>query len=282
MTTITSIISNIDKITPIIKNKYISYDELQLLQDNIEPFLQMIINSKNSIASNLHVGLDILFPAMDHLKLFLEESDLGSIALVSKTLYNLMIKHFTQFKIDVSILHHYMSNDNYKYNVDVNFFVQGQKLLVPINAQVIAHKKARTLFGYKKYLENGGYYKCFKDDFIHDFNKEGEIRNYNTIVCIFCEKPNLYHDEHTHCAFEYYNNDWIKYPNFDKITNIARYKIKYNCICPELEYLTLQNLKINMPTKMKFTCKGIYNEGKNNTCSKCGILQHIHDIYEKK
>ncbi len=175
-----------------------------------------------------------------------------------------------------------MANDKYDYNVNVNFIVQEQKLLVPINAQVIAHKKLRMLLGRNKYFEAGGMYKSFKDDFIHDYDIKKEIRIYDTVVCIFCEKPNLYNDEHTHCAFEYHNNTSIKYPDFEKIINIKGYTIKYNHICPELEYFTLHNLKINMPTKMKFTCKGVYVDGKNNTCTQCGILKHIHNIYEKK
>ncbi len=284
MTTITSIIKNIDKITPIIKNKYVSYDELQLLVNKTELFLKVAKNSMNSMLCDTHYGLDLLFPAMDHLKLFLKESDLGVIALISKTLYNLMVKHFTQCKIDISILQHYISNDSYKYNVDIDFVVQERKFSVPINIKSITHKKLQNLIGRDEYLKLYGklHYRFSKDDYINMFSKKNQIGLYNNVLCFFCEKPNLYHKEHSHCAFEYHSNAKIKYPDFEKITEIIQYMPVENNICPELEYLAIENLKINMPTKMKFTCKGVYSDDRNNLCSKCGIKKHIHDIYVEK
>jgi hypothetical protein len=283
MTTITSIIKDIDTISPNIKNKYVSLDELQLLQDKMETFLEIITTSKNSILRDKHYGLDVIFPAMDHLKLFLDVEDLGAIALVSKTLYDLMVKQFTHFNIDVYILNHYISNKIYDYDVNINFIVQGQPISVPINIDLISHRKLRMLIGHKKYiLLKGGYKALSKDDFIYVFNKNKEIRTYNTVICIFCEKLNLYHDEHTHCALEYHNNSPIKYTNFENITTFGRYLIKTNPICPELEFIALQNLKKNIPIKMKSTCKGVYTDGDIDRCLKCGIKKHIHLLYTQK
>ncbi len=281
---ITAIIKEINTITPIIKNKYISYDDLNNLISNMELFLKMAITSKNSMLSDLHVGLDVIFPAIDHLKLFLGKPDLGAIALVSKTLYDLMIKQFTQVKTDIFILQHYITNKNYDHDVNVNFVVNGQQVLVPINASAIAHKKLRILIGHTKYLKlyKKVGYSFFKDDFIYNFYKGNKIKIYDSILCIFCQKLNFYHSEHLYCAFEYHNNAEKKYPEFEKITTFVGYNMPLNNICPELEYLAIENLKINMPSAMKYSCKGVYNGGKNNTCSKCGIKKHIHDIYVEK
>ncbi len=284
MATIISIMEDIDTITPIIKNKYVSYDELQLLVNKIESFLEMGKKSMNSMMSDTHYGLDILFPAMDHLKLFLEESDLGAISLVSKTLSNLMVNYFTQFKIDFYILQHYISNNNYKYNVDINFIVQEKKFSISKNIKTIMHKKLYSLIGRDEYIKLHGksLYRFSKDDFIYLYYKGNEIRDYNNIICIFCEKLNFYHREHSHCAFEYHNNAIIKYPNFEKITDISSYFACENNVCPELEYLAIENLKKNMPTKMKFTCKGVYVDDARYLCALCGIKKHIHDIYTEK
>ncbi len=289
MSTLTSIVKGINEITPTIKNKYVSYDDLNELICNMESFLKIAIASKNSMLSDLHYGLDILFPAMDHLKLFLEETDLGAIALVSKTLYNLMIKQFTQVKTEVFILHHYISHPNYDYDVNVNFIVDGQQISVPIGVTSVAQKRLRILIGHTNHNKfcnkkcKKGLNDFSKNDLIKSFNKKKRIELYDTILCVFCEKPNFYYEEHSYCAYEYNNNTSNeKYPDFRKITKISKYNVIFNFINPGLEHVALQNLKTNMPTKMKYTCKGVYVEGKHDTCSKCGIFKHIHDIYVEK
>lgn len=232
----------------------------------------------------MHVGLDVIFPAMDHLKLFLGEPDLGAIALVSKTLHNLMIKQFTQVKTDVFILQHYITNKNYDYDVNVNFVVNGEQISVPMDVTTIAHKKLRILIGQKKHnkLYKKDLHDFSKDNLIRTFYKKKRIEIYDTIICVFCEKPNFYHEEHKYCAYEYHNTAKKKYPDFEKITKYVDYNVIVNFIRPDLEYIALRNLKANMPIKMKYTCKGVYVVGNHDTCSKCGIYKHIHDIYVEK
>jgi len=282
MTSIDTLTNYIDTITPTIKNKYVAYNDLNLLIEKMGSLLKVTIDSKNSILSEPHYGLDIIFPAIHYLKLFLDEEDLGSIALVSKKLYNLMVSNFTQLKVDICILHHYIKNSVYDYDVNINFVVEGQNLLVPINISDIANKKLRILIGYEGYWQ---LYKdvrssYFRDDYIELYHETKEIRYYDTIVCIFCKKLNLYRDEHTHCAFEYYENTSNKYPDFENIKNIQFFDHGYINIFPELEYYAIQKLKTKMPIKMKYTCKGLYTEGIDYSCSQCGINENIHNIYK--
>ncbi len=287
---ITKTIQAIKNIGPIIKNKYISHEDLDTIINELDLLLKISIQSKHSMLTEPNYGLDVIFPAINHLQMFLNECDLGSIALVSKTLYNLMIINFTQKQTNVFIAKHYIINENYDYKINVDFIVDEQKLSIPINVKTIFHKKLRLLIGYEKYFET--YEKVFfKDDIIYLMNKNKGVTIYYTFVCLFCEKPNCDADEHKSCIINYYNQNSFNYPDFENHlkqfyrANKFNYYDEYkNYICPEKEYLTLGKLKNNIPTKMIETCNkkfdGIgYIPHENKNCGRCKYPYMMHTSY---
>lgn len=52
--------------------------------------------------------LEIIFPAISHLKLFLTDAAMGTIALLSKTFYNGMVSNYGQLNVDIFITKHYI------------------------------------------------------------------------------------------------------------------------------------------------------------------------------
>ncbi len=104
-----------------IKNKYVALDDLTTYIEKTENLLKLAIELRNFLLTNTQPSLDVIFPAMDHLKLFIPDIDKGAIALVSKTLHKLMVLHFGESNVDIFIAKHYIDNDAYDYFVDVNF-----------------------------------------------------------------------------------------------------------------------------------------------------------------
>ncbi len=284
MTSITKIIGEINVIKNPVKNGYISIKDLDILIENLGPLLDSAINAKNRMITTPHYGLDVIFPAINHLILFLDAEDLGSIALVSKTLHNLMVSNFTQLQTEIFILQHYVGNHAYNFNINIDFLVNDKKITIPLNIKMIKFKQIRKMVGYEKFQQLYGQnpHRFFRDDYISQMSKNNEISYYRTILCLFCEKPNLYYEDHKNCAANYNENSPIKYSNFDNIKIVRHYNLTINYLHPELEYLAIQILKQNMPDKMKKTCNGIFVDRGDEICQKCGIFKHIHDLYKKK
>jgi hypothetical protein len=261
-----TLITNIDNITLSIKNRYVSHDELDMLINKLDTLLNISIQSKKLLSTGPHYGLDVIFPAMEHLKLFLYMEDLGSIALVSKTLYDLMVINFTQLQIDICILKYYIKMC--KYDVNINFVVFGQELSVPIPVNIIALQKLRLLIGFDEYFKNYNYI-LLKSDFVSlkkvkvRFLNDDMFMEYTNMVlndfvnlnwCIHCETIVTNWCEHRQCEYKYQKND-------DKCQP-GKY-IKY--LQPELQYYAVKQLKENYKPILICT----------NCCYK-------HYIYEKK
>ncbi len=290
MSIITSAIQTIKNIGPIIKNKYISYEDLDTMINELDLLLKISIQSKYSMLTEPNYGLDVIFPAINHLTLFLDAEDLGSIALVSKTLHNLMVINFGQKQTNIFIAEHYISNKKYNYKVNIDFIVDEQKLSIPINVKTIFHKKLRILIGHEKYFEL--YDKIFfKDDIIYLINKNEGVTTYYTFVCLFCENPNYDENEHKSCLMNYYEQSSFNYPDFENHLNkfhrsydCSSYNYYKNYICPEKEYLIMERLKNNTPTQIIETCNkefdGIgYIPYGNKNCSRCNYPYMMHTSY---
>ncbi len=283
MTSITKIINDIDTIRNPVKNGYVACDDLDILIINLDSLLKSAVNAKNRMILSPHYSLDVLFPAIEHLRLFLNSEDLGAIALVSKTLYNLMVLNFTQLQTEIFILEHYVANYVYfKSYANIDFIVNNQKITIPLNIRMIKFKQIRMLIGFEKYQQLYGRnpHRFFKDDFIISMIQNDEIGYYQTILCIFCEKPNLCYEDHKNCAIDYQKISPIKCQNFENIKSGKHYTLSINYLHPELEYLAIQHLKENMPNAMKITCKGKYYDGYNQTCFKCSMFKHVHTLYK--
>ncbi len=266
MTSIDSLITNIDNITSSIKNRYVSHHDLDILINKLDTLLKVSLQSKNLFAIEKHYGLDVIFPAIEHLKLFLDVEDLGAIALVSKTLYDLIVMNFTKLRTDIYILKYYIKNN--KYDVNINFIVKGQQLLVPIPANIIALQKLRLIIGFEEYFKTYNYI-LLKSDLVSlkntrlQFLNDDMFMEYVNVVledfnnlnwCIDCEIIVTNCCEHWMCGRKYRNNYYKCQP--------PKY-IKY--LQPELQYYATKQLKENYEIV--------------RICKNCS---YNHTIYKKK
>ncbi len=276
MKSVSLLTRDIINIHPIIKNKYVSYDELDELIVNLDSLLKLSIQSKHSMLTEPNYGLDVIFPAINHLQLFLDEEDLGTIALISKTLYNLMVLNFTSIRTEIYIIKHYIKH--YKYNVNIDFNINEKILSVPIPVNIVKLKQLRNLIGCEEYFKKHIFIFSKLDLLYIVFNKNEPI-NKSYCVCVFCEKFILDHDKHERCKMDFYDNSLIKYPN-DIISHgayIPTYKIDY--IRPDLEHLIRQT-KQQMPPRMR-RCNGKFDTkyrghkpNDNDLCNLC-YMQHV-------
>ncbi len=252
MTSIDKLIEYIDKISPYIKNKYATPDDLDILINKLDTLLNISIQSKKLLVIEQHYGLDVIFPAIEHLKLFLDDEDLGALALVSKTLYDLMVINFTQFKIDICILKHYIKSC--KYDVNIKFVVFGQHLFVPIPANIIALQKLRLIIGFDEYFKTYNYI-LLKTDFVtlNNPNPEWLIDIKDLVWCIDCQTIILKWCDHHKC---YKNHKCgIKHKSFKFI----------GYLYPEMQYYASKQIADNYkPTVI------------------CADCDYKHYLYEKK
>lgn len=216
-----------------------------------------------------------IFPAIDHLKQYLMEIDIGAIALSSKTLYNLILLNFKQFQTDISIIKHYIHNPHYYKSINIDFIVHEQKLSVPIPKFIIALKKLRILIGQEEFFKSYNYI-FFKKDLIYN-KKHFIIQDF--CVCPFCEKF-IESGKHADC--------WGVDREIE--LNTRRENMK-NYVCPELEYYVMHNEQV-MPKKMEYKCHGKFinvnvftmsdSVTKTSKCIKCSLPYIFHQIPYKK
>ncbi len=217
----------LDDIQQPIKNKYVTIDDLATYIEKTEKILKLAKESMDFLLTNTQPSLDVIFPAMDHLKLFLSDVDRGAIALVSKNLYNLMISHFGESNVDIFIAKHYIDNDAYDYSVDVNYntmvprdinknnyiqkygglshslhcvvdvYIKGK---FPLKVKTIARKRLRKLIGQELYFSE---HKIVfsKEDIMYLYLKYNELIPYNSKVCIFCYNFDCNHRRYCYVEF---------------------------------------------------------------------------------
>ena len=221
----------LDDIHKPIKNKYVGIDDLTNFIEKTEILLQLAIDSKNFLLTNIIPSLNVIFPAIEHLNLFLSDADIGALALVSTNLYDLLISTYGELKIDICIAKHHIENDAYDYSVDVNFctlipsntdqndliqkigefakegpyFVQDThiKSKIPLKVKTIALKRLRKLIGQDLYFSE---HKIifFKDDIMYLYDKYEEIIPNNSKVCMFCYTSNS--GDHGPCYLKFIND----------------------------------------------------------------------------
>jgi hypothetical protein len=97
----------LDEIHLPIKHKYVGIEDLKNFIEKTEILLKLDIESMDYLLTNKLPSLDIIFPAIEHLNLFLSDADIGAIALVSTNLHNLMVSNFGKLKIDICVAKHY-------------------------------------------------------------------------------------------------------------------------------------------------------------------------------
>ncbi len=265
---IIKIMRALDDIQHPIKNKYVQVDELTNFIEKTEKILKMAIDSRNFLLTNTQPSLDVIFPAMDHLKLFITDADMGAIALVSKNLYNLMFSHYGESNVDIFITKHYIDNDAYDYSVDVNYntmvpkdinknnhiqqygelpkdsfhfipdtYIEGK---MSLKVKIIALKKLRKLIGPELYYSE---YKIvfFKDDIIYLYLKYNEEKiPYNSKVCMFCYRSCCRNHEYCYQSFateqknEVIFNDHIKNGTHDKEFKYFLHHLNTNNFTPSM------------------------------------------------
>ncbi len=185
----------------VIKNGYVSDENLTMLISNLEPLLESVIQSKKIIQNN--VGLDMIFPAMDHLKIFCDGPDLGSMALVSKSFYDLMVQKYGQTQTELYVLEHYFNHDEYHGKVsNINLSFGNEMATLPIDLNIINQKKLRKLIGPKEYFENNDYL-FFKSDIMYlaDMFNQGICVELciPDRICIFCGEIKSMNNTHVNC-----------------------------------------------------------------------------------
>lgn len=289
------IITSLKKVTPTIKNKYVSYDDLKMLIGELNELLVIAQTSQDEMIVEPYIGLDVIFPAIEHLKLYLNSWDLGAIALTSKTLYNLMVLNFTELVTSINILKHYILGNHYRHIVNIKF---NDELFVPIPVNIIMHRQLRNIVGCEEYFKitipkGHGHctgYAFYLDDILHCYKINNNITiDLMNLVCVFCKKFK-YDNNHANCANDYYGEE-ITIP--DRVHNgilkpmcytyrgSNKLKIKY--MFPELEYIE-KNKKHKMLDEMRGTCNGKFNKDiyTNNVCSSCHTLAFYHNLnYEE-
>lgn len=285
------IILSLKNITPTIKNKYVSHDNLAMLIGELNELLVIAQTSQDEMLIGHHVGLDIIFPAIGHLKLYLDSWDWGAIALTSKTLYNLMVLNFTELVTTINILKHYILGNYYSHIVNIKF---NDELFVPIPVNIIMHRQLGNIVGCKEYFEitiphRHGHctgYAFYLDDILHCYKIKNNITiNLMNLVCVFCKKFK-YDNNHDNCANDYYGEE-ITIP--DRVHNgilkpmCHNYRgsnaLKTKYMFPELEYIE-KNKKHKMLDEMRGTCNGKFNKDiyTNNVCSSCHTLAFYHNL----
>lgn len=201
-------IKKYDNICSIINNKYVNIDELKTFIMKTELLLDIAKKTMEYLKSTPQLGLEIIFPVIEHLKLFLTDADMGTIALVSKTLYNLMVSNYGQLNIEIFIAKHYIDNVAYNYNIYKEFYVprrygdgfrndsvvrfgrnnniisEETTIVMPLHIKLIALKKLRQLLGPELYFVE---HKIifFKSDIIH-LHKHKYALDEQMGVCVFC------------------------------------------------------------------------------------------------
>ena len=121
----TKLLQSMKDIYPIIQNKYISVEELKNIITEMNLLLYVSIKSFDYMSNTTSLGLDVLFPVLEHLVLFISQADIGALALVSKTLYDQLSLTCTSQKIEICILYHYIHNDIYNKEVNIKFITKG-------------------------------------------------------------------------------------------------------------------------------------------------------------
>lgn len=283
---IPNILLSLKSITPTIKNKYVAYDDLKMLIGELNDLLVVAQVSHDEMLVGPHVGLDKIFPAIDHLKLYLNEKDLGAIALTSKPLYDLMVLNFTELVTRINILKHYIYCRN-TYNVNIKFNVDNNELLVPIPINIIMHKQLKNILGCDEYYKTINWlssgYVFSKKDLLHFNNNYKNVSiDLMNLICVFCKK--FKHDnDHNNCAINYYGDELKIYTN-DTLTSMnlnfrGHILLWTKYMYPELEYIE-KSKKHKMLDTMKGTCEGKFNGQiySNNQCSKCNTLTFYHNL----
>lgn len=244
---ITKLLQNI---TTAIKNKYVCIDDLILFTNEINNISQIAHTAINEILNNPLYSLDCIMPVIRHLDIFLNVYDIGSLALVSKQLYTLLIQEYTKDKIELYILLHYLKNPHYDHVVNINFDVkekmvsdtltiENQNIMIPIHIDVITLKKLRLHLGPKKYYENFNAI-FFKNDIVYIIQP---LQHSDTSVyCIFCEKSKIKKLEKYNFYPRIMNHDVCmqKYMNDNNLKYLTEKRMPYSCqyfVCPELEYI---------------------------------------------
>lgn len=180
-------------ITPTIKNKYVYVNDLQLFAQNLEHILNIATTSINKINEN-KINLHNLCPVFDNIKKFLNNNDIGSISLVSKQFYNSMVNKYTQFKIDLYIIGHYLCNPIYDYDVNIKFKFNNSKNIpinkinstTPINIKYVKLRQLRLKIGEELYFKKYNVV-FFNEDLKYIAINYGMINFTNTLYCVFCK-----------------------------------------------------------------------------------------------
>lgn len=279
---IQQIVSYIQDLHLPIKNKYISIADLNLFIDELEPILKSAINSRDTILNGFHPSLDIIFPAMSHLKLFLTDWEMGSLLLVSKKIYQSMVTECGQLQVDICIIEYYLK-DIAKSTINIDFNVQDKIIAVPISSSIIAKRKLRIAIGPKLFFEKYNHI-FFSADIEYLINKEKSANIvFSTLVCIFCGKTKNINDDHRLCLGTH-----IKNITTDILPTIPHYSFekehikKDNFVYPQLELIANEYRKKNMPERMLTTCKGRFSytgqPAYSKPCYKCKLPYFIHCV----
>lgn len=282
---IDSILKGLDEMNPIVKNGYISHKDLDVLMTKLEKLSQIATQTKVKFLTTPSIGLDVIFPAIHTVKLFLDASNAGSLALVSKTMYESMVLNFTQSEIDLYILMYYILNPKCTYNVNIEFAVDGKDILVPIPANIIALRRLRFTMTREEYFETYEH-AFFKEDVVYlAYNKQNSFQRIFR-VCVFC-KEFLDSEYHYTCEKKYHESSSAKNGNCRQEDWTKRHKYNINYVCPELEYL-VDHTKQKMPLSMIHKCGGqfehrgiSYEQGHpydHSRCTSCDMSYVFHKL----
>ncbi len=240
------LIKNMDKINSAISNGYVSDKNLSELLARLPVLLETVSDTKKRILSGNNVGLDFILPALDHLRIFLTNDMMGSIALVSKSLNQAITKAHGPKQTELFILAHYLEHPIYKYKESlVKILFEGNILIVPIDMHIIMKKRLRNIIGPELYFKEHDEI-FYVSDIDHILNSQGN--NYRIVTCmpyescVFCKEIKTLQNIHIDCARNYHKLNKSIVP---KQYETKRFYCKN--IFPELTHLFYMNNKKYFP-----------------------------------
>lgn len=278
------------KMNAMIKLGYISNDSLSEINIQIQNISEAIITKQNNIQKNTYPSLCSISDAMEHLKLYIDDATFGSIALCSKSHYQMILNFFGDSLLEIFILKHYSTNEEYIIRAS-KIKIGDTNINMPLN--IIARKKLRKIIGPELYFKSN----CevfFKSDleYVKTCNKFNAFIIPNT-VCLMCCEIKSANNMHSNCK---YINPTLGNPYYLK--SCVPTFLNYEYLCPELVELSKKNYDENFSLETKFdpnlevcktrgSCNCSYNEILHNgtvTCSFHFLTNGEHDcnwkIYE--
>jgi hypothetical protein len=189
------------KLEEMVKLGYLPLNSLSILIDQMFIILPLAMEKKSEIKNKLYPTLCTIAPALDELRIHLDDATLGAITLISKSHYAMIWSKFGQFELECFLSRHYIRHPSYsKKSTEVQ--TKHGATNVPLN--IIAMRKLRRLIGPEAYFK-----ECnelfFQEDLEYVYQFSNVVLRIPRTVCVFCEEIETSQNKHDLCHYSYAN-----------------------------------------------------------------------------